>query len=173
MVILLACLISEKLTGKLKQFNIEWPSLEDFNVGTSTATELLPAPKTSDNTTQHQLTQTKNGDVSVKSTTKNITLTPTSQHSNQDTNAESRSCINQTDQNGSDRLRTPNIQSHHVTNSAGAPEDGAPAASNDDNNDRIHLVTGLLFHACDATEFSLGLSSQLRLPELNNIYDLI
>lgn len=135
MVILLACLISEKLTGKLKQFNIEWPSLEDFNVGTSTATELLPAPKTSDNTAQHQLTQTKNGDVSVKSTTKNITLTPTSQHSTQDTNAESRSCINQTDQNGSDRLRTPNIQSHHLTNSAGAPEDGAPAASNDDNND--------------------------------------
>ena len=27
--------------------------------------------------------------------------------------------------------------------------------NNDDNNDRIHLVTGLLFHACDATEFSL------------------
>ena len=27
---------------------------------------------------------------------------------------------------------------------------------NDDNYDRIHLVTGLLLHACDVTEFSLG-----------------
>ena len=46
--------------------------------------------------------------------------------------------------------------------------------NNDDNNDRIHLVTGLLFHACDATEFSLGSVTQVSSGYLSWIWlDLV
>ena len=45
--------------------------------------------------------------------------------------------------------------------------------NNDDNNDIIHLVTGLLFHACDATEFSLGSVKSAQATWVEVEYDLI